>query len=285
MNLARPIFHRKTRLLLSGLLVVALTGCGDGSGAPVFERAANALGITDPPAPAALSVDVLCDFSEGAPCTPKNLSETISEILPVLASRPGSEVRLWVQGEDVSSTEIVSTITVPRYKSRRRHTLELEEKAWVSQARPSLLRPLKPVWSARQPRRSPIAEALTKTALTEVPQDHERVIVALTDGREVTRLGNFESGSLPSRDTFLSRLGGEALLLPGSCKGIRVLFAFLGPSPNRGPSRPMSLGRTQGIEELWRAALLRAGAREVRFFALRPVIEEDEEPMKGGARS
>jgi hypothetical protein len=118
-----------------------------------------------------------------------------------------------------------------------------------------------------------------------VPQGHERVIVALTDGREVTRLGNFESGSLPSRDTFLSRLGREALLLPGSCKGIRVLFAFLGPSPNRGPSCPMSLGRTQGIEELWRAALLRAGAREVRFFALRPVIEEDEEPMKGGARS
>src|ERR1700690_1196910 len=127
MNLAAPTAHRNTRLLLSGLLVIALTGCGDGSGAPVFERAANALGITDPPAPAALSVDILCDLSEGAPCTPKNLSETISGILPILASRPGSEVRLWVQGEDVSSTEIVSTITVPHYKNRRRHTLELEE--------------------------------------------------------------------------------------------------------------------------------------------------------------
>jgi hypothetical protein len=267
-------------------LTLSPTACGGSPQPGILSGACEVLGITDPPAPRRLVVDVLCDRSSGSPCSQKNLTETWDAILPALAFRPGNQVRLWLQGEDVSNTGIVSKTIVPEFRRHRRRDRRSEEKGWVATSKDLLLSSTMPVWTSRQPKHSPIAEGLTKIAMTEVPPDSERIVVALTDGREVSRFGDFECGSLPMKDAFLARLTAGCLLAPASFAGIRVLFAYIGPTPIDDRHCSVTLEKTERIKSLWKEALEHAGASEVRFLALAPTLEEIERTRaKGGPTS
>jgi hypothetical protein len=273
-------------LLLTLFLALTLTACGESQQSEFLSGACEALGITDSPAPRRLVVDALCDRSSGSPCTQSTLAETWDAILPALASRPGSQVRLWLQGEDVSSTGIVSKAIVPECRSHRLRARRSEERVWVASTRNLLLGSTRPVWTSRQPRHSPIAEALTKIAMAEVPPGSARIVVALSDGREVSNFGDFECGPLPLKDVFLTRLAKGCLLTPVSFSNVRVLFAYIGPTPIDDRHCSVTLKRTEQIKSLWREALVRAGASEVRFLALAPTLEDsDLNRTKGGPTS
>jgi hypothetical protein len=272
--------------LLTLFLALTLTACGDSPQSGFLAGACEILGITDPAAPRRLVVDVICDRSSGSPCTQRNLTETWDAILPALASRPGSQVRLWLQGEDVSSTEIVAKAVVPEFRNHRPRVRRSEERAWVAFSRNLLLGSTRPVWTSKQPRHSPIAEALTKIAMTEVPVGSDRIVVALTDGREVSSFGDFECGSLPPKEVFLARLAKGCLLTPVTLSNVRVLFAYIGPTPIDDRRCSVTLERTERIKSLWKEALVRAGASEVRFLALAPTLEDsDLNRTKGGPTS
>jgi hypothetical protein len=278
--------ERSPLLLLTLFLALTLTACGESPQSGFLAGACETLGITDPPAPRRLVVDVICDRSSGSPCTQPNLAETWDAILPALSSRPGSQVRLWLQGEDVSSTGIASKAIVPEFRSHRPRARRSEERTWVASSRHLLLASTRPVWSSKPPRHSPIAEALTKISLTEAPAGSERIVVALTDGREVSSFGDFECGSLPLKDVFLARLAKGCLLAPVSFSNVRVLFAYIGPTPIDDRHCSVTLERTERIKSLWKEALVRAGASEVRFLALAPTLEEcDLTRTKGGPTS
>lgn len=94
----------------------------------------------------------------------------------------------------------------------------------------------------------------------------ERRLLVLTDGREVSNLHDgqshldFECGLLPDTATFLDRLHGAGLLVPGSLTGVTVTLVGIRPDPVPGNRCWVTLARHSRIVELWRAVVLATGA-------------------------
>ena len=112
--------------------------------------------------------------------------------------------------------------------------------------------------------RSPLAEGLAKVALSREDGVPGRVIV-LTDGREVSRFGDFECRDLPDVESFLETLQGEGVLSADTFTGVRITFSFVNLGPVAERRCPATVARARGIEALWRAAAERAGAVGVDF--------------------
>lgn len=107
------------------------------------------------------------------------------------ASRPGSVVRLWMQGSTIERTRIVWTATSGKPKHSRRRAVQDEALRWVAKS-------LRDALSAARPSlgchafRSPIAETVTRVSLATAQPGAERWITIVSDGLEVSDFANFE---------------------------------------------------------------------------------------------
>lgn len=110
----------KRRRLAVVLLVVALLA-GLSASCDWSKRTVVDMGLIDSPAPAPLVDDMVCDGSRGSTCSTGTLALVLRPALTAAASRPGSIVRLWMQGSTVERTRIVWTATsVKPLRSGRR---------------------------------------------------------------------------------------------------------------------------------------------------------------------
>lgn len=256
---------RTSRFVLSVLLLplVALlgSGCG-GDGGDSLSDAANTLGLKDAPTVAPEVIDVLCDASIDTPCTETTLSATLDGVLNYAASRPGSHVRLWRVGRDVSDTFLLAEqISLPPPK-KKKATRESRRK-WVDTSLRFFLKAAEPMLQGKRATRSALFESLTKVGLAEVPGITTRVVVFLTDGLEVSGYADFEASDLAPVGDLSARLHADRVLAPGVLKDTKVYLAFADLSRavrNRGRS---SIPRLTAITEQWKQLLREGGASEV----------------------
>ncbi len=181
-----------------------------------------------------------------------------------MTSRPGSVLRAWIMGEDVSGTQVVATVVSPSITRRGRQSRSqaIEKFVWTSKA--TILRVLVPRMKAIPDRRhSPIAESISRIALAAAPSGMERRILAVSDGREVG-VADLECGEV-STDGFLAALDRHSALVPHTLNNIDVEFTYVSLGVIDHGRCDATLGRALWTRELWRVAFKRAGARSFTY--------------------
>lgn len=227
------------------------------------KRTAVDMGLIDSPAPAALAAEVLCDGSRASTCSASTLALALRPVLTVAASRPGSVVRLWMQGSAVEKTRLVWMATSAKPQRSGRRAVHDANVRWVATSLRDALSAARPSLDYHASR-SPIAEAVTRVSLATAPPEAERWIVVVSDGLEVSGFANFECATLPRASTFVRSLQRKRVLGPASLTGVHVRMCFLDLAPVDGGRCPMTVARAIDVRGLWVAALTAAGARDVQ---------------------
>jgi hypothetical protein len=252
---------RRGRAVFLVLFVTALGWVGCGKNASTI---AAWFGATDKPQLVPITIDILCDASSGATCTADALREVTQEALREAAERPGSAVRLWMQGRNIETTRLIAVAKSPERRVAGRRARAETEKRWVAKECATLSSAGANAARKRM-RRSPIAESIGIVALTPSLVRGKREIIAVTDALEVSDYGEFECGKLPKPERFARSLALHGVLPPGSLTGIAVRFCHVDLGAIDGGRCAVSLGRAAEIRAIWRAALIAAGASTVEI--------------------
>jgi len=261
--------RRLWRALALLLLSLSVLGC-DGRGSRVVAQTTRALGITPPAERPTNTTQILLDASLQSPGSSETLAQVVDGIVPDMATRPApSCIELWVMGATVGDAERLGETCVGSGARSKKDRRDAERRFQIT-ARAYLLGLAKPVFD-RRPRRSPIAETLTRIAM-EPTESIERLLIAITDGREESAIARFECGPLPSIEAFHAALRAARALAPGSLRGMHIRFAFVGFTDAKRVGCNTTLRRELETQELWRSALLRASASSIHFDSAAPRI-------------
>jgi hypothetical protein len=82
------------------------------------------------------------------------------------------------------------------------------------------------------------------------PVGFERWLVVISDGLEVSCLGDFECGKLPAPDHFVRKLQGRSVLGRDALRGVQVRMAYLGLAPVDRGRCAMSVARAAEVRNL-----------------------------------
>jgi hypothetical protein len=249
------------------LILLLLVGCAR------MEHVAEEVGLTDPPAPPPLTVDLLCDTSPGAPANASTLTETLDVVLPQIAARPHSILRVWSMGDSVADAAVVGSVESTLPKKSGAQARKTHEERFLTTARTYLQKAAEPLFT-NTPRRSPIAETMSKMLLSTTLG--ARHLVVITDAREVSDLGNFECGHLPTTEEWLSRLHAARVLTPGSLRSTHVYLVHVEHARIDRERCPVTMQRIAQTNDLWRAAFQAAGAASVTITNDALTLEGDE---------
>jgi len=248
--------------------LVVLTGCDQ------MQSAMVQVGIADPELPPPNTVDVICDASVGSTCTRETLYTSLGSVLQYAGRRPGSTVRLWVLGMDFANSALVGeqVSTRPARKGPKIYKAHIER--WTESVREYFLKAAEPFISHPGNTRSPIAEGISKVAIYGSPGGVPRVILLISDAREVSGFGDFECGTLPTADTFTGKAHQAGVLAPGSLTNARFLFAYVTEGEVQGHRCAFTVARAAKIRRLWEEALRRAGATQISIGSGPPALSE-----------
>lgn len=255
-------------LILSFSLAYALIG-----GCTGMESVAEEIGLKDPPAPPPMTVDLVCDTSPGAPCNQARLGETIEVVLQEIATRPGSVLRVWSMGETVADASVVGSVESTRPKKTGAQAHQAHAERFLTTARSYLQKAAEPLFTSA-PRQSPIAETMSKVLLSTTSAT--RHLAAITDAREVSTLGNFECGRLPTPEEWLARLHAARALTPGSLRSTHVYLVHVEHARVDRQRCPVTMQRIAQTNDLWRIAFQRAGAASITITNDALTLEGDE---------
>lgn len=252
------------RVAVVGVAIISLlslAGCGGDTQHPSFlTRVGRSTGLADPAPRPTITLDIVCDPSKDGTCTADTLAATLSAALPVIAERPGSELRLWFIGPDLAAMKRFPTVKGTVSNSGNAATVKAATARFVEDRRSSCMTLAQPALA--QPARggSPIAESLAMIAMAPVHTDL-RAIVVISDAREVSAIGgDFECDDpLPNPPSFVKALQRERVLQPGSLAGTRVFFTFMTITEIRRKGCAETLDRLATMRDLWTAAIEAAG--------------------------
>lgn len=214
------------------------------------------LRLCDPPSPETTTIDIICDLT--ADCTVDNLRLTLDQSLHHCASRPGSIVRLWMMGRTVSDVTLIGAADSSSAEAKAKKKRATSAQRFVDRELPRLLAAAQLAMAKPKPGASPIAETLTVVSWAEA-RTTTRIIIVITDARQVSPLADFECKALPDEDTWIRLLAANRSLAPHSLESVSVHFAFVGVTPVAGRGCRVSLERETEIRELWRVAIARTG--------------------------
>jgi hypothetical protein len=269
MTRGRAHYFTTIAMIVFALLVVA---CGD-SGKTASRHAAVFLGVAEADRRPSRTIDLVIDSSLESPASVATITETIDAVLPDMASRPTpSCIRLWTTGTTESDARLVADACVSE-PTRGVKGHQEAARRYIENARPHLIDGVRAVFAmAARPRRSPIAATISRIAHARTVTD-ERAIIVVTDGREESDIGQFECGALPTPSRFLASLKAARALEPRSLTGVDVALVFIGFTDAKRPGCATSLRRELEIQDLWRQAFERAGAKTIRFESGAPRMD------------
>lgn len=266
------LLYRTLRFaFVAGTLVqtCVATGCKN-TDASALHRTLTSLGATDTPTRPPRVIRAFCDESETSSCEHGVITQLISGVVHEAYRSPGSRVEVYLMGATVAETRLIGSVTIPPREERGERAARAAEERFLASVRPQLCAPLSAALASPRPRQSPIAESLDKISLGPTHGMPVEVI-AVTDLREVSDLGDFECGRrLPTPPEFLARLRRHGLLASGTYANTRVhvVAGDRGPVPRR--TCPVTMGRERAVMQLWQTALSAAGAREITFHTELP---------------
>jgi hypothetical protein len=250
---------------VAAVLFFGLTAC-DGPRNTFGDGIIESIGLADPQPLPAIVIDGLCDSSEGAPCSAATLREFIDNVMPIIAERPGSVIRIWSLGSNLISTTLVATSTNTRRRLRSERAERAAEGRFVAEETADLMKKSASIFGADPARRSPIAEGFGRIALVHRSGGAQHLIVAISDALEFSSFGNWECGELPAATQWVSRLAEERVLTSGALRNNIVAFAHAAPvMASRKGCPAMTLARDAQVRDLWTSALKAAGASKVVF--------------------
>jgi hypothetical protein len=234
-------------------LASTLIGCSPG-----LRHIAEVAGLTDASPPSSVTVSLVCDASSTA-CSPERLHATLLWALDSVIARPGSSVRLFGLGSDLSSTRFLAEYTSTPSPS----PAAARVKAHHTQSRTAALTTLeaaaRPLWTLQQ-QASPIAEGLA--AIATFPTTPLHAIVLLSDLREESgktsgSVGRFECAPLPSPVAWRQRT--QSLF--SRLRGTSIIVAYASPfEPVANQRCPITIERHRQLADLWMGALSGSGA-------------------------
>ena len=240
------------------------TGCGSVS------AACETLGVCDPPPPPPLVVHVLADPSEGTTVSVTDVSTTLDAALAVIFRRPGSSLHVWVMGNEPAATKevsppVVSDIQTSSAPDRvRRQRID----DTVRRLKTQLMDAYAPFFSGKRPRKSPLAESITKIALSDDFREGQRILIVATDGRQVSFV-DMECRP-PDFTSFSKALHDNDVLQPKVLAGFSIVMTRFELVEVAGNRCPATVSSNRKIEALWRESLAQAGASQALFLAGNP---------------
>jgi hypothetical protein len=236
-----------------------------------FNQGMLLTGFWDPePEPPEL-VDILCDSSDGASCNEETLRKTLQSVFSHRKQSPGSRIRLWKMGVRLSDTVMVFEVQTPLPQKKKKGKADHTADRWMDKAEEDFVTSMQKIWRQDPPRRTPLAESLTKIGIAE-SYDLPRSIIVITDAREY-RLGNFECRP-PGTEYWKQLLKQNGALLPASLNNVRIYFTFVTMPEVRGCA--VSLARESKIRSLWTSTMQEAGAK----FSITSDLVQFDSPAK-----
>lgn len=248
------------------VMLGGIVGCGKSGPGHALDDTCVSLGLCEAQTVPPVFVDVLIDASEGSSGNRQTLARTLDAVLRFTADRPGSRQRLWVLGKDVGSTSMVVEQVTPKAPKGSDRAKKSASERFVGATRDLFIASASQVLDSSPIKRSPLAEAITKIALSD-DSGIPRSLVIITDAREVSEVGTLECAKLPTADAFLKALQKNRVMGSGTLAGIDIYFTFVEFKPVASRSCPITLERDQVVRQLWSAALAAAGAPTVHFSA------------------
>lgn len=258
------------RRIVPLLAISTLIACNS----PKAHQALESLGLSDGDPPPPAMVDLICDSSKGSSCTSETVNAVLNVALPYASIRSDSSVRFWAQGSAFGDTRLAGSQKVGRPSKPGKKSQNAYEIRWVDNARDYFAKAVEPYLARPGASRSPIAEGISKVALAGGAPGFARLLVVISDAREVSQFGDFECGPVPSGEKFTRALLREGVLMPGSLTGAKVHFAFVTEGEVDGQRCGATVGRATQVRALWLEALTRAGAAEVSFSGGVPSLGE-----------
>ncbi len=272
----RARYRIATVVFVTSLLTM---GCADGIDLSSLTRTCEWLNACDEPTPPPESVDVVCDTTIGSSCTRETMIRVVDASLQYAIKRPGSRVRAWAIAKTVAETNPVGEREVPPPPRGSARAKKAVESKLLETSKEYFMTSMAPAFAAPGIRRSPLFEAVGKVALADSGTLPRRIVI-VTDAREVSSLGDFECGFLPTDAKFVKKLHSRRILPVSSLAGVSIELAFVQSTAVPARGCPVQLEREMRIRELWRAALLAAGAKEVNVRTGPPLLQSDEQqPM------
>jgi len=252
------------------------TGCSDELDLSSLTRTCEWLNACDEPTPPPESIDIVCDTTIGSSCTRETMARVVDASLQYAIRRPGSRVREWAIAKSVAETNPVGEREIPPPPRGSARAKKAVESKLIEASKEYFMTSMAAAFSAPGIRRSPLFEAVGKVALADSGKLPRRIVI-VTDAREVSSLGDFECGFLPTDAKFVKKLHTRRILPVSSLAGVSVELAFV--QSTVGPARgcPVQLEREMRIRELWRAVLLAAGAKDVSVRTGSPLLQSDEQ--------
>ena len=285
--MALKVLRRTFFVVRLSTVAFLLSACG-GADTPqqhgLFGIVTSAVGLNEAAPKPAEVLDVVVDASEGSPGSIATVEITVDRALAYAAERPGSEVRVWALGLELSDTRLLASVRSAAPKRRGERARKAEAQRFMDASKPLLLQAVRPIFDHPAKKQSPIAEGISRVAYSRTAGVH-RLVIVITDGREVggpLRV-DFECKKLPDAKTFVATLQKNALLTAHTLDNTDVYFAFvaLEAVPKRGC--PVTLARAQQIELIWRAACGAAGATNVFFTTDGPQLDATHVQPGGGS--
>lgn len=127
------------------------------------DSALSYVGLTNTPAPAAVEIDVMCDYG-GAPCSPERLRTIADAAFSRTALRPGSHVRLWWLGNSVGETSLLASVTIPASRGTSLRARDAHRTHVIDEGRKTFEQASAPLFAGFTRKRSPILESIGKIA-------------------------------------------------------------------------------------------------------------------------
>jgi hypothetical protein len=247
------------------LIIVTIllsTACSPGPKQNIFKSWLTERSATEP-----VAIQLICDPSPGSICNEKTLSTSLESITTHVSEQPGSTIELWMTGESAAEATLVETALVTKSKSRSHRAAVLHAARWMRTTKARLLQRSRPYFR-KQLRRSPIAETLTIVASVKPVGRVRRMIILLSDLREVSGVcRDMECGELPKEHSWLACLHRHHALMPHSLSGISLYIPNYRLVPVDGNRCQARLDRLDEIGRLWTAAARAAGAERVDISA------------------
>ena len=259
------------RVLVVTLSVLTLAACQGESSLILTD-----LGLSDEPLKP-VTLDLLTDFSEGSSGSLGNVDSTLDRVLPFVAERPGSQVRLWILGSTVGETTLIASREVEGSKKHSPKARRAYVESFSRTTRELFLTAAEAALRFRQ-NRSPLLESLTKIGFAGSPGGAQRVIILITDSREFSNWADFECDNPPETESFLEKLHNESVLSPGSLDGAQIYFSFTTMGEIAKGRCRLTMARSAAIRSLWKSVLTAAGASHVEFSTstVSNLVKEDQ---------
>lgn len=264
---------RAGMLALSMLSAILAIGCSPKLDRASLEAAWCEVGGCDQPV-VRHRFTILCDSTLLAPCDLVSLTKTLDVVLGAASAVGGNPVEVWMLGGSVADTRSLGEQISPVLPEGRERSRGQAREQWIRQAKTAFLKAAEPALEVH-PRRSALAEALTKIALAH-PQDKTlpTELVIVSDAREVSLVGDFECDPPPAPEAWAKRLARRGILPPDSLGSTRIYWTFVNVG-SMGPRCRQSVAQEQLVRATWRGVLAAAGATRVEFLSGPVVLAGD----------